>query len=109
MSIQPQNTPMPPLQAHGSQRRSCDELGLCQNRTPSCPGCTWRDTSMFDKGVHHFAPGVIDAGLAKQPLLRRWGVRNGARWVGVACLAAAILASCAYNAGYLSLALGGML
>ncbi|MBY0464766.1 MAG: hypothetical protein K2W33_07455 [Burkholderiales bacterium] len=107
MSIQSQNTPMPPLQAHSSQRRSCDELGMCQNRKPACPGCTWRDTSLFDKGVHHFAPGVIDGGPAKPSLLRRWGIRNGVRWVGVACLAGLSLASCAYNAGYLSVMLGG--
>lgn len=103
MSIQPQNTPIPSLEAHSSQRRSCDQLGLCQNRKPPCPGCTWRETALFDKGVHHFAPGVIDAGPAKRPLLRRWGVRNGARWVGVWCLAAAVLGSCSYNVGYLAM------
>ncbi len=29
--------------------RTCEELGLCQARTPRCPGCTWQ-----------LAPGTID-------------------------------------------------
>lgn len=109
MSIQPQTRPVPSLEAHSSQRRSCDELGLCQNRKPPCPGCTWHDTSLLEKGAYHFAPGVIEGGPAKPSLLRRWGIRNGARWVGVGCLAATVLASCAYNVGYLSVVLWGAL
>ena len=42
--------------------RSCDELGLCQARTPRCSGCTCKDFP--------FAPGVIDAGPA--PRGRGW-------------------------------------
>lgn len=109
MSIQPQNRPMPPLEAYSHKPRTCDELGLCQHRKPPCAGCTCHDTSLLSKSVYHFAPGVIDGGPAKPSRLRRWGLRNGARWVGVASLAAAVLASCAYNAGYLSVALGGVL
>lgn len=101
MSIQPQTTPMPPLHAHSSQRRTCDELGLCQNRKPLCPGCTCHDTRLQGHGVYNFAPGVIDGPSPKAPLLRRWGLRNGVRWVGVACLAGVSMASCSYNAGYL--------
>lgn len=109
MSIQPQNTPVPPLQAHSAKRRSCDELGMCQNRKPPCPGCTWHDTSLLAKGVYHFAPGIIEGAPSKPPLLRRWGIRNGVRWTAVACLAGLSLASCAYSAGYLSVMLGGSL
>lgn len=42
------------------KKRTCDELGLCQARTPRCSGCT----------EFPFAPGVIDAGPNDQG--RRW-------------------------------------
>lgn len=109
MGIQPQNTPVPSLEAYSHKPRTCDELGMCQNRRPACPGCACHDTSLLGHGVYHFTPGVIEGGPAKPSLLRRWGIRNGARWLGVACLAATALASCAYNVGYLSVALGGVL
>lgn len=97
--------PVPPLQAHSATRRSCDELGLCQGRKPACAGCTCHDTSLLAKGAHYFAPGTIEGG----PVRRRWGMRNCVRWVGAACLAATVLASCSYSVGYLSVALGGAL
>ena len=109
MTIKPQNATMPPLEAYSHKPRSCDELGLCQNRKPPCAGRTSADTSPLGHGVYNFAPGIIQGGPAKPPLLRRWGVRNGARWVGVACLAGVSLASCSYNAGYLFAMLGGAL
>ena len=101
MTIKRQNAPMPPLESYSHKPRTCDELGLCQNRKPPCPGCACHEAGLLGHGVYHFAPGIIQGGPAKPPLLRRWGVRNGARWVGVACLAGVSLASCSYNAGYL--------
>lgn len=94
-----------PAQTHSATRRSCDVLGLCQNRQPPCPGCTCHDTSLLAKGAYYFAPGTIEGG----PVRRRWGMRNGVRWVGAACLAATVLASCSYSAGYMSVMLGGAL
>ena len=41
----------------GTPRRSCDELGTCQARSPSCAGC------------HPFAPGAIER--HKKSLLSR--------------------------------------
>lgn len=108
MSIQPQTRLVPSLEAHSSQRRSCDQLGLCQNRKPPCPGCTWRDTALFDKGVHHFAPGVIDAGPAKRPLLRRWQFAKWCKLMGGCIFAVAVVGSCSY-VGYLSVMVGGSL
>lgn len=107
MSIQPQNTPVPSLEAHSSQRRSCDQLGLCQHRKPPCPGCTWHDTSLLAKGAYHFAPGAIEGGPAKPSMLRRCGL---AKWCKLAggVLAAVVLASCAYVI-YLSVMVGGSL
>ena len=32
-------------------KRNCNDLGVCQSRTPACPGCG---------GRHPFAPGVIE-------------------------------------------------
>lgn len=32
-------------------KRTCDQLGACQSRTPACPGCLPRPA---------FAPGVIE-------------------------------------------------
>lgn len=107
MTIQRQNAPMHPLEAYSHKPRSCDELGLCQNRKPPCAGCTCDDTSPLGHGVYNFAPGIIEGGPVKPSMLRRWGLRNVARWVGVGCLAATVLASCAYNVGYLSVALWG--
>lgn len=107
--IKPINTSAGLPTAHSSQRRSCDELGLCQRRRPACTGCTCHDTSLLAKGAFYFAPGAIEGGPSTRPALRRWGVRNVARWAAVACLAATVLASCSYSAGYLSVLLGAQL
>ena len=104
--IQPANPSNTPTVVHSHTRRSCDELGLCQRRKPACPGCTCHDTSLLAKGAYYFAPGAIEGGRGKQPLLRRWGVRNGARYVAATCLAITALASCSYSVGYISVLLG---
>ena len=43
-------------------KRSCEDLGLSQARTPACPGCSLVE--------HPFAPGVIDGAPARKPALR---------------------------------------
>lgn len=58
--------------------RTCDELGLCQVRTPRCRGCMPRPI---------FAPGVIEHH-------RKRHMRHLARWAGRAlgllCVAAVV-------------------
>ncbi len=106
--IQPVNPSNTPTVVHSHIRRSCDELGLglCQRRKPACTGCTCHDTSLLAKGTFFFAPGAIEGGPSTRPAFRRWGMRNGARWVAVSCLAMTVLASCSYSVGYLSVLLG---
>lgn len=100
---------VPHVVAHSATRRSCDVLGLCQQRQPACPGCSHHgarhNTQHLPAGGHYFAPGVIQGG----PQRRRAGLRAALRWVAAACLAAAVLASCSYSAGYMSVMLGGAL
>lgn len=93
---------VPPVVAHSATRRTCDTLGLCQGRDPACTGCS-HSTQRLPLGRHYFAPGTIEGGSARP---KRWGLRNGVRWVAAACLAATVLASCSYSAGYLSVMLG---
>lgn len=53
--------------------RTCDELALCQQRSPRCANCT-----------HPFAPGVITAHRRPRTLRRRalWALlRNAAALV----------------------------
>jgi hypothetical protein len=47
------------------RQRTCAELGVCQGRTPACPGCSFdgtatHDTSALPPGGFWIAPGVID-------------------------------------------------
>jgi len=46
------------------RQRTCAELGVCQGRTPACPGCSHdaatHDTSALPPGGFWIAPGVID-------------------------------------------------
>ena len=76
--IQPANKSASPPVVHSSTRRSCDELGLCQHRTPACPGC--------GHNRHSFAPGVIH-GHTTTPNKKVW------RWVKWACFAALAIAA----------------
>lgn len=39
------------------QRYSCEQLGVCQRRSPSCNGCA---PFVASKSVYPFAPGVIE-------------------------------------------------
>jgi len=51
---------------------TCDNLGVCQDRTPPCPGCLPRPA---------FAPGVIEHHRAPHPMrdaLLRWLVVTAA-------------------------------
>lgn len=50
-------------------KRTCEQLGLCQNKTPRCNGCI---------AQHFFAPGVIDhqrTRMDRRRLARTWAVR----------------------------------
>lgn len=71
----------PVVHVHSSQRRKCDELGLCQSLTPPCAGCTCHDTSLLPKGGYYFAPGAIEGGPRAGALVRRRGLRAALRWV----------------------------
>jgi hypothetical protein len=42
-------------------KRSCEDMGLCQSRTPRCMACSLVE--------HPFAPGVIDGAPARKPAL----------------------------------------
>ena len=44
-------------------KRSCEDLGLCQARTPACLGCQHATTA------YPLAPGVIDGAPARKPAL----------------------------------------
>ena len=44
-------------------KRSCEDLGLCQARTPACLGCQQSVTA------YPFAPGVIDGAPARKSAL----------------------------------------
>lgn len=43
--------------------RRCEDLGVCQDRTPPCPGCLPRPA---------FAPGVIEHHRRHRTALARW-------------------------------------
>lgn len=45
--------------------RTCDQLGLCQHRTPACTGCAWR-----------LAPGTVEGPFKRKPT---WLQRNATR------------------------------
>lgn len=63
--------------------RTCDELGLCQGRTPPCATCpAARDG--FPTPTFPFAPGVIDSG--PKPV-RRWRWSDAAGALGLVALA----------------------
>ena len=47
-----------------SQRRSCLDLGICQSRTPGCPGCTCHQ----DSGYH--TPHLDDEPESISPMER---------------------------------------
>ncbi len=101
--------PAAPLQAHSATRRTCDHLGLCQQRQPACPGCTCHDTSLLPKDAYYFAPGVIEG----SPMRQRSGLRAAlrwVRWVALAAMATGVIASCSYTLGSVySLSQGGWL
>ena len=59
--------------------RTCNELGICQGRTPPCRGESCRPQ-------HYFAPGVIDVGqarLQRMRMVRRVCLRVAAVMTGV--------------------------
>ena len=71
-------------------KRTCDQLGLCQNKTPRCSGCS---------APHFFAPGAIDherTRINRRQLARTWGLRIMALMAVVA-----LVASIGFCAGYL--------
>lgn len=49
-------------------KRRCEDLGLCQARTPACLGCRQSVTA------YPFAPGVIDGAPVRKPA-RPFGFR----------------------------------
>jgi len=106
--IQPANKSKLPPVVHSSTRRPCDELGLCQNRQPACPGCGRHDTLQLPSG-YHFAPGVIEG---DSPMQRRAGLRAALRWVSWVATAAVIsgaLVAAAYGIGHAWARFGGAL
>ena len=52
-------------------KRSCEDLGLCQARTPACLGCQHASTP---HPTYPFAPDVIDGAPARKPA-RPFGFR----------------------------------
>lgn len=79
----------------------CNHLGLCQNKTPRCNGC-----SAAPKTQYAFAPGVIEGGPKKRQaralrraLLRCTGVLAAAAATVVVALAASA-ALAGFAAGY---------
>ena len=61
---------------------SCNDLGVCQQRTPRCPGCM----------PQPFAPGTIERHRARRTVWRR---------VRLVLLVAAGVTGLAFSAGYL--------
>lgn len=66
--------------------RSCDELGLCQQRKPACVGCSWQ---------MELAPGVIDG-----PYSRKRADTGVAAFVVKALLVVALVASISLTIGF---------
>lgn len=87
--------------------RSCDELGLCQGRTPRCPGCAEEDAVLSYAAFQlltesprtptAFAPGTIESYRARfwTPARRRSLLRT----LLICSAAGAILAVSAFFAG----------
>jgi hypothetical protein len=74
------------LAAQRQAARTCDELGVCQNKTPPCAGCT----------AHYFAPGVIEGGPKKRQ------ARALVRWTLISMGLMATVAVVTFAMGYLS-------
>lgn len=75
--------------------RSCNQLGMCQSRTPRCPDCTSGQLQHeLPTPTYPFAPGVID-GYPKpeSPTLTKWLLRWVCFTLGVSlvCLVAGVL------------------
>lgn len=72
--------------------RSCDELGLCQERYPACGGCMTAPVASGPR--YRFAPGVVQGyrvgffGTAQQRReLRRWAEVGAWLMAGVGLVA----------------------
>lgn len=86
-------------------RRSCDELGVCQERYPACGGCmashdTTRMTAPMATGPRlRLAPGAVEGyrvgffGTARQRRELVGLLKSAARWT-------AVLVACALAAGF---------
>ena len=72
-----------------SALRTCDELGLCQARTPRCSGC--------QPSPNAFAPGIVEGPFPNDRQTRRM-----MRWVLVWAAATAAAALLAFAAWVLS-------
>lgn len=89
--------------------RSCDELGVCQERRPACGGCITRhDTGpMMETAFAHgplLAPGAVEG--YRIPLLgSRRQRRELKRWLEVAALLGAGLGLVGFVAGLVAGAL----
>lgn len=46
------------------KQRTCDELGVCQSRTPACPAC--------NSAALRLAPGVIDGPYRREAPVTTW-------------------------------------
>jgi hypothetical protein len=66
--------------------RSCDELGICQNKAVPCAGCR----------RHFFAPGVIQGGPNERQ------TRALMRWTLICAGLMALTAVACFAMGYLS-------
>lgn len=86
-----------PPAAPTAQQRSCDALGVCQQRFPACGGClASHDTARMTERVatgpqprYSFAPGVVEGYRA--PFLGTAAQRRELkRWAEVGVLLAAI-------------------
>lgn len=96
----------PVVHVHSSQRRKCDELGLCQALKPACTGCCHHDTALLPQGAYVFAPGVIEGAPNTRAKLMRTGWRMLARWACWALLLFVLAGLAGYAAGHASLWLG---
>jgi hypothetical protein len=83
------------ISTHNTTRvYTCNELGVCQLRTPRCPGCTVTHIYPPPKKPLRLAPGAIDFGAKRARLEWRTALRSQAAWEflkGLALTGAALI------------------
>ena len=83
MATRPLDIPSP---LERTDKRTCNDLGVCQGRQPACSGCLTRPA---------FAPGVIEHHVRQRRALRKWLSRTA--WV---LMATCTVYTAAFLAGY---------